>query len=735
MNRPIVRAALACLPLATQLSVQSAGDTAGASSPEALATLVMHTFSTGTPVEFAAVFPDSAGRVFMREARGQRRTELAQVVWKRPHRAVLLLGGVVRGNGGSANPERNVAAGGNETNGARNFSGFYEALESDGTWRITRQIPFDSVNQIRSQDLYVDVTPGSRIHVLDTMGIAVGAPFGLGLRLNNAVQLEDVRLDGRAVEHALGGGVLWLNAPKKARAVLVLSYSLAAGRMAGRGSVSTDSASDATPAAFGAFHNTDVWHPFFSYMSANDMARITATVRIPAEYYLTTTIPQTDTVRNGVRTVYARSVHREFLLALIYDRDWRPATTDFGSVRFESFAVPGFRHSHDSLAAATKRVYDVLAPRFGEPQYPSRYLAAVQNRVLGSGGFSVRMNNAAISGSGGGTLGSRTSQTFAHETGHAWTMNGTGLGSNFLREGWATFVESVILKTLYTPDDERAFWEQQRNGYMVGNDRQGFGGGFEGSQSILANYDNGRIHYRKGSWIFYSGNHVMGDSAFNRGMRLYIAGMGNGARGYEELIAAWSKAAGHDMTPFVMPWLTGRYIPDVEARVENGRLIATQQQPGELFDLPKLEIELTTPSGTLRKTIHLAPSRRADTLKLGDVGAVSEIHVDPDHHFLMQRRWGEPAVRFELPVSQASGTKSVLLNGNFLRAPIPAAIDGDAWVVELPMTEGRYSWTWQLGDSGAAAGRARGGAAPDSSLSGIRVVRPLQRVTNAYPGR
>jgi aminopeptidase N len=149
-----------------------------------------------------------------------------------------------------------------------------------------------------------------------------------------------------------------------------------------------------------------------------------------------------------------------------------------------------------------------------------------------------------------------------------------------LHEAWATYVEALLLRRLYTPDDERTFWEQQRNAYMVGNDRAGFAGGFEGQQSILANYDNGRIHYRKGVWILASGNYVMGDSAFNRGMRLYIDGMGKGPAGYEELIAAWSKAAGHSMKSFVMPWLTSKYIPDVEARVQSGRLIVSQRQPG-----------------------------------------------------------------------------------------------------------------------------------------------------------
>ena len=68
------------------------------------------------------------------------------------------------------------------------------------------------------------------------------------------------------------------------------------------------------------------------------------------------------------------------------------------------------------------------------------------------------MNNTAISGTAGGSLGSRASQTFAHETGHAWTLNATGLASNFLHEAWAVFVEGLMLRAFYTPDDERAFW-------------------------------------------------------------------------------------------------------------------------------------------------------------------------------------------------------------------------------------------------------------------------------------
>ena len=690
------------------------------SSPEALAKQVMQTFSSGTAEQFAAIFPDSAGRVFMREARGSRVTELANVVWRGPRRAVLLLGGVARATGASA---LTADAGSNETNGARHFSGFFEAVDSAGGWRLTRRIPFDSGNFVRTQDLHVSVLPASGIEVVDTMGISVGTAYGFGVRLNNAARIRGLRLDGKPAEYAFGGGVLWVKSPVTARSQLVLSYAISASR----------SRDTTTAPAFGAFHNTDAWHPFFDYLSANHLAQITATVRIPAEYYLTTTLPQSDTVRGDTRTVYAKSLHPEFLIALIYDREWQPKVTDYGSFRFESFTGPGFRHSHDSLAAVTKRVYDLLQPRFGEPQFPSRYLAAVQDRALGTGGFGVRMNNAAISGAtgGGSALDSRSSQTFAHETGHAWTLNSTGRASNFLHEAWATFVEYLMWKRFYTTTEVQTFWEQQRNSYMVGNDRQGFAGGFEGNQSILANYDNGRIHYRKGVWILYSGNYVMGDSAFNRGMRFYIEGLGKGPSGYEQLIAAWSKAAGRDMGPFVMPWLVGKHIPNVEARVEGRRLIVTQNQPGEVFDLPKLEIELVTPSGRVVTTIHLA--HRADTIDVGDVTGVTDTRVDPQHRFLLQRHWGEKAVRFELPASRVGEGKSVTLAGNFLRAPIAATKIDDAWVVELPMTEGQYVWMWQISDP--ATGRGGAAMSSDPALTGTRIVRPLERVTNAYPGR
>lgn len=707
----LIRVALLGVALASSdlhgQAANPAGAPVGAESPEALAAAVMQTFASGTPEAFAAIFPDSAGRVFMRSP-APKRADLARVVWRDADRAVLLLAGTTAAGGGT-----------NQTNNARHFSGFYEALEAGGVWTVQRQIPFDTLNFIRTQSLSVDVIPGDRIHVVDTLGLSVGAPHGFGFRINNDVKFTSVQLDGRDVEYAFGGGVVWIDTPPVADGRLVLEYSLAAARPR----------TDEGAPAFGAFHNTDMWHPAFDYMSPNHLARMKAEVRIPAEYHLTTTIPQTDSVRDGVRTVYGATEHPDFLLALIFDRDWSPQVTDFGAFRFESFLTPDFRSPHDTLAARVKHLYDILTPRFGEPRYPTRYLAAVEDRALGArGNFSVAMNNAAISAGGGGALGSPNGQIFAHEAGHAWTVNATGRASNFLRESWARLVESLVLRDLYGPEAEAGFWEAQRNAYMVGNDRGGWAGGFEGRQSILSNFDNGRIHYTKGSWVLRGGSRAMGEEAFDRGMRSFIDGLGKGPGGYEDLIAAWSRAAGHSMESFVMPWLTSRYIPDVEARVEGDRLIVTQVQPDETFELPRLEVELTTPAGVVLRTVDLL--RRADTVTIGDLGAVSRVRVDPNHRYLVQRRWGD-LVRFELPVEKLPGAQAVQLSASFLRqgVTLPAAREGDTWVVEVPLSEGHYVWVW------SDAGASPGSAVADPALTGTRTVLPVRRMEDAYPGR
>lgn len=732
----VLAPALAAAPLASRAAAQTAPATAasqppvppdratlGAPTPDSLAGLVMARFASGTAAAFDSVYPDPLGRGELATAAQHdlhRAIGLRRVLWADATRAVLLLAGTIHAGRGSG-----IATGSDETNRVRRFSGLYEARRTGGTWRITRQLPIDTLNRITAQTLHVALAPGRESTITDTLAVVIGSPYGLAMRLNTAARIARARLDGRPARFALGGGVLWIAAPRGTGARrLVLDYTIADERPD-----TTKPAPDTLP-AYGALNNTDVWHPFFGYDSGNDLAQLSVTVTLPARYRLTTSVPQTDTVRDGVRIVHGESLHPQFLLALIYDRDWTPVRTRVGGLDFETFLSPDFHFATDTLAAIAGRVYRVLVPRFGQPQAPSNYLAVVEERALGHSGFAVRMNNAVISGDRAMLLDEPTlgpSYPFAHEISHGWTMNATGYGANFLQEGWATYCESLMLGDVYGPDAEHAFWEKVRTSYTAGLDRAGFLGGFEGKQSILGNPDNGRIHYYKGSWIFHQLDEVLGDSTFDRAMRAYITRSGSGPDGYQEFIGDMSRAAGHDMTSFILPWLTSTYIPDVDARVEGHALIVTQSQPGPEFDLP-LDVELTTAAGAVTRAVHL--TARADTVDVGDVGPVSAVRVDPAHQFLLRRHWGD-TVRFAI---RAPNAKTVELAGNFLAKPIPATRDGDTWTVTLAMPAGRYLWMWRIDgktpSDEAAIAAAHTPNDPDA-VAGVRTVQPLHHLSDA----
>ena len=694
--------------------IQPRAQSTGAPTPDSLSALFLHRFADDSPAAFDSVDPDSESRTVMHAAvkkKLARVTGLRRVVWRDSERAVLLLTGTVKADNG-----------GDETNLVRHFSGLYQAEAHQGSWSIVRQLPIDTLNYIRRQTLYVELTPGRGIVVVDTLAIATGGRWGFAVRLNNHARISRLRLDGDSTAWAFAGGVLWIDAPRRAHAHLVLGYELRDETERPKDSTA-NAATDSMP-AFGAYHNTDAWHPVFTYTSANDMATMSLTVRLPAAYRLATTLPQTETVANGARTVTGRTTYPAWLLSMIYDRDWNVVTSDVHGVTFETFLTPAFHFPHDTLARALRRIDSVYGRRFGGPTPP--YIAVVEDRAIGARGFSVRMTDAVITGTEVEHLDQigihGPVAAFAHEVSHGWTMNATGPAANMLREGWATYAEVMAIGAEHGPEAANDFWNRLRSGYMLGS---------EGRLSILGNPDNGGVHYSKGSWIFHMFNALLGDSAFDRGVRAYVQRQADGKpAGYRELIESMSLAAGHDMTSFALPWFTQKVIPDVRAEIAGDRVIVTQVQATPPFDLP-LDLEIVTASGARsRRTLHL--TARTDTLRIV-ADSVTAVHVDPDHRLLLRRHWGE-RVRFELPVDSARGAKTVALVGDFSLAAVPASREGDRWVVEFPLSDGRYVWSWQLDGKPRAPGEGGDpGTEGDPALTGVRYVKPLELVTDAYP--
>ncbi len=707
--------ALSFLTVSTATSGRAqtaAAATSTAATPQELAQLVLQRFSTGSLQEFESVDPDPGGRAVVAAAiqrKAIRKPNLGQVVWSDSQRAVLLLTGTVVDEDSAV-----------ETIRSRHFSGLYEAVKSGDSWSIARQLPFDADNHILVHTINAIISPGHSIDVKDTVKIVIGSQYGFAVRLNDQAQLSEVRMNGKSVKYEFGGGVFWTKTPRKPNAELFLAYTLAEyhppAKSQPKATPSTNGVLD-----YGSFVNETVWAPVFDFDSANDTGVLDITVRLPEAYFLTTSVPQTDTVQNGMRIVHGHTSEPEFILSLIYDRGWHPTDTKIGNVQFGTFLTPDFRWSSEVMGQQVREVDTLLSSRFGPPQAP--YIAVAEQRDLGEGGFRYRTNDLVVAAQGGGkelmtsasVSPSAPNAPLAHEVSHGWTMQATGPGANFLREGWATYCEWLFVGTQYGADVKRGIWQTAYNYYILG--------GHNGVRSILGNPDNGSIHYVKGAWVLHMLEETMGQSAFDQGMRAYIQLPRDQAAGYQEFIAAMSQAAGHDMSPFVMPWLTSKYIPDLDTQVEGSKIVITQKQPDLFSDLP-LHLTYETASGAVvERPIHI--TGKTTTLETDREGPIQQVRIDPDHQYLLRRHLGEN-VHFQL---HAPSAKTVTLAGNFVLKPVPATRTGDNWTLDLPMTNGQYSWEWQIDGKKPEPGASYEG----QPITGIRVVKPEQAVAGAYP--
>lgn len=677
-----------------------------AHSPQQLADLVLQCFAACSTAQFAAVDPDPLGQAVLAAAiqrKATRKANVGNVVWSSPDRAILLLTATVE------NPDSAV-----ETIRSRHFSGLYEAVAKNGVWTLTRQLPFDDGNCIKTQTIRATIAPGVKIDVEDALGIESANPAGFAVRLNDSAELRQVRLNGRTARYDFGGGVLWLPAPIPAHSRLTLRYSLAEVRQ------DAGEKPQPGPPRYGSFVNETVWQPVFDFDSANDYGTIDITLRLPRDYYATTSVPQTEKVKNGMRIIHGHTSEPEFVLSLIYDCDWKPTERLIGNMHFATFLTPDFRWTPEVMGQQVNTVDNWLSGRFGPPQ--SDYLGIAEERDLGHAGFAYRTNDLVVSGAVGSPFlvtpeaeaASMPDAPLAHEVSHGWTMQATGPAANFLREGWATYCEWNFVGLQYGQQVEAGIWQTGYNYYMLGR--------HEGLQSILGNPDNGSIHYVKGAWILHMLEETLGRATFDQGMRNYIRIPRDQPAGYQEFIAAMSKAAGHDMGPFILPWLSGKYIPNLQAEVRGSQVVVTQTQPDVVFALP-VELALTTTSGaTVDRTVDI--SGKTTTLNVSALGTINKVRIDPENRLLLRRNFGE-TVSFTLKDAAA---KTVALSGNFAVRPVPATRSGDTWTLQIPMTQGRYSWKWVID----------GKPAPDAGVdnqpsSGVRVVEALEPVTDAYP--
>ncbi|SHF24686.1 M1 aminopeptidase family protein [Pedobacter caeni] len=512
---------------------------------------------------------------------------------------VLLSGLVLYGNSGD------------ETNYSGNYTGIYkfELVASD--WKLKTPINVDRSNQIKKHGLKVDILPGKGIKVSDTLTLDVHDFLGFATKLNHRARLTALSLNGSKIDFTFGGGLLWVNAKRKNNQKLIIDYTIEVEKD------EKDANSGYFGDTFGHLRNQYFWHPFFSFSSPNDRADFSLHCSIPKAYYLSTGLPQKESVAGDSRIIVAKSELPTFGLSFYYDKEWEVNTFKKDQIDFVLYATKDFLPAKEVLYSEFAKNYDTLQKHFGKPL--SNYFGIVQDRSNGNGWLN-RSNNIVVAGEKGSTLifdKPNPRATFGHEIAHGWTSP-TGAATNFLMEGWATYAESLLLASVYGDTIISRFFASQKRNYIKGE--------FDGNSSLWDDYSNSGVSYSKGSWLFYMLEHQLGKKKLSTVMKNFIK---SGDQSIRSFIHEISRVADKNMEPFLLSWLKSREIPSLNIQQSPNQLNIRQE--GALFIFP-IEIRLKLKDGTsLNKVLNM--DSKEQTLKVTE-GEIDSYIADPDHKLL-----------------------------------------------------------------------------------------------------
>jgi len=543
------------------------------------------------------MFPFAEGRQTFRAAGDASRSHgLAKVIRGAEEAAVVLLSGVpLLPNSGDA------------TIIGMGFSGLYEARPTRGDWRLTRRIPIEETGEIRGHRMNVSLRPGEGLTVEDRMTVRVKGTNGFAVRLNHAARVEEIRLQGRKAPHEFAGGLLWIDLPE-GDAEIVVRYTLKveSGIKPANSGQFLDS--------FGHLRSQYFWHPFFGFGTAGDWAHFEIQVRLPRDFRLTTSLPQSERLEGAERVVEGRTVQPTSALSLIYDRDWNVARKEFTGLRIELFTAPDVDQEQETLANAAWSAYNALSKRFGT--LPAGYLGVVQARSWNDqvAGWRFATNQVIVGAK-------KPGPSPAHEIAHLWTF-GAGAAQHLLQEGWAAWVESLMLETNGSPEAVRAFWTLQEQVYMFT---------YDGKTSLIDDPYNQGIAYSKGPWVFRMLERALGRERFEKTMREYSRRSRMTPAGWEVLAEAAQQAASpdFDVRLFLKPWVEGKSAPRISAQV-TGRKVTLMQDGA--FILP-LVIEASAAGSVHRKQVWL--KGREASVEFPTEPA--DVKIDPDRELLLRR--------------------------------------------------------------------------------------------------
>jgi aminopeptidase N len=243
-----------------------------------------------------------------------------------------------------------------------------------------------------------------------------------------------------------------------------------------------------------------------------------------------------------------------------------------------------------------------------------------------------------------GTREVRWRNVVIHEVAHQWFGNAVteaDWDDVWLSEGFATYFTLLFIEHAYGRDEFLRGLEASRRTVLS------FAAANPGYTIIHRNLarmeDVTSSHtYQKGSWTLHMLRGVIGDDAFQRGIRSYYQRHFNANATTADFRRAMEEASGRDLGWFFEQWLyqpgnlqiAGRWRYNAKAAQVEITLDQVQTD-GHLFTMP-LEIAVHT-AGQAVPTIHrLDLKAKSQTFSIPASAEPADVRLDPNHWVLME---------------------------------------------------------------------------------------------------
>lgn len=307
----------------------------------------------------------------------------------------------------------------------------------------------------------------------------------------------------------------------------------------------------------------------------------------------------------------------------------------------ETWVFPQDRDAgFDDFAEPTKQALAFYSDYVGPFAYER--LANIQSTIRG-GGMETASAILYAEGSVTGTRSERWRNVVIHEVAHQWFGNAvteSDWDDVWLSEGITTYFTLMFIEHAYGRDEFLRGLEASQAtirrlvptlpGYTI----------IHRNLSRMEDVTTG-LTYQKGGWVMHMLRGVIGDAAFQRGIRAYYREHFNATASTADLRRAMEEASGQQLGWFFEQWLSrpgelkvaGRWSYDAGAK----RLRVTLEQvqeDGSTFAMP-IEIAVRT-AGQALPTLHrLRLDRRAQEFTLDVPAAPEVVQLDPNRWVLM----------------------------------------------------------------------------------------------------